>query len=201
MQRIIKTDLTRSDFRSHLNSKRITTLFITLVALSAMAVAACIAEDDLTDDQRAYQLSQQLMCPVCDGQTLDQSQAQISEDMKAVIRQKLEEGETNAQIRDYFVDRYGESVLAAPTSSGFNLLAWTMPIVIFAGGMLIVANALRNMRKQKASPKPAEATEQPAHDTDEQPQDDDDLTPYLARVETEIAALMSKDQNRTSQKE
>ena len=89
--------------------------FVLLLVVSlpvCIAALSCVTEDDLTADQRVYQLSQQLMCPVCDGQTLDQSQAQLSEDMKAVIRNKIEEGATNAEIRDYFVERYGEIVLA-----------------------------------------------------------------------------------------
>ena len=77
------------------------------------------------------------MCPVCDGQTLDQSQAQLSEDMKTVIRQKIEDGDSNQQIRDYFVERYGEIVLASPDAGGFNLIAWVMPGVIFLGGRVV----------------------------------------------------------------
>ena len=102
-------------------------LFLILLA------TGCVNEDDLTTDQRVYQLSQQLMCPVCDGQTLDQSQAQISLDMQAVIERKVEEGESNAEIRDYFVARYGEVVLASPDAGGFNIIAWVMPVIIFCG--------------------------------------------------------------------
>ena len=52
--------------------------------------------------------------------------------MKAVIRQKIEDGDSNQQIRDYFVERYGEIVLASPDAGGFNLIVWTMPFVIFS---------------------------------------------------------------------
>ncbi len=120
----------------------------TIILVLCVAIAGCVMEDDLTADQRVHQLSQQLMCPVCDGQTLDQSQAQLSEDMKAVIRTKIEEGATNTEIQAYFVERYGEIVLASPDAGGFNLIAWVMPAVIFLGGALLVGNAYMNKRRR-----------------------------------------------------
>ena len=173
---------------------------LTSIAIIGIFVAiSCVSEDDLTVDQRAYQLSQQLMCPVCDGQTLDQSQAQISQDMKSVIRNKLEDGETNEQIRTYFIQRYGEAVLAAPVSSGFNLVAWVMPFAIFVGGVLIVANALRRMKKQpKLHAEEAETridtVTRDEHRSQEEDHynDDNDLQPYLDRVDRHFLALTAK---------
>lgn len=180
-------------------AKRARTSLISIAIVGIFVITACVSEDDLTADQRAYQLSQQLMCPVCDGQTLDQSQAQISQDMKAVIRDKLEAGDTNEQIRAYFIQRYGEAVLAAPDSSGFNLVAWIMPFIIFAGGVLIVANALRRMKKQpKLAPETSQTdidTVQPDEDRtqDDHLYDDDvNLQPYLDRVDRHFLALTAK---------
>lgn len=180
-------------------AKRARTSLISIAIVGIFIISACVSEDDLTADQRAYQLSQQLMCPVCDGQTLDQSQAQISQDMKAVIRDKLEAGHTNEQIRAYFIQRYGEAVLAAPDSSGFNLVAWIMPFIIFAGGVLIVANAMRRMKKQ---PQLAPETSQTDIDTVQPDKDrtlddgfydeDENLQPYLDRVDRHFLALTAK---------
>ncbi len=167
-----------------------------LLASLILSVAAlsCIAEDDLTNDQRAYQLSQQLMCPICDGQTLDQSQAQISQDMKSVIQEKLESGESNAEIRDYFVERYGEAVLAAPSSSGFNLIAWVMPMLIFGGGLGILSHTLIKMRRNSVTENPEAVSDAIAdqHSISEANQNDDDLVPYLERVEHELATFMPR---------
>ena len=173
-------------------------LLVLSTALVIFVASACISEDDLTIDQRAYQLSQQLMCPVCDGQTLDQSQAQISEDMKAVVREKLETGETNQEIRTYFVERYGELVLAAPTTSGFSLVAWAMPLLIFLAGVLVVINAMRRMRSKPATL--AANVSPSSNDTPEPESDEDDLTEYLKRVDAEIASYIhnSSDNANTS---
>ncbi len=160
----------------------------------AVSVAACVREDDLTTDQRVYQLSTQLMCPVCDGQTLDQSQAQLSLDMQAVIREKVEEGDSNAAIREYFVDRYGEVVLASPDAGGFNLVAWAMPVVIFLGGALLVGNAYLNMRRKKREANAASEVVVAARDEDREDSVDveDDLEDYLERADREIAAAVGR---------
>ena len=71
----------------------------------------CINENDLTLEQRSYQLSKQIMCPICDAQTLDQSQSQLAKDMKVTISNQLSEGKTNEQIREFFVNRYGLSLI------------------------------------------------------------------------------------------
>ena len=162
-------------------------LIVAVVSLALITVG-CVTEDDLTADQRVYQLSQQLMCPVCDGQTLDQSQAQLSEDMKAVIQTKIEDGETNAEIRAYFVERYGEIVLASPDAGGFNLIVWVVPGLIFIAGALLVGNAYLNMRRRirlaGVSDAPREA-ERPRTSTVEA-----DLDEYLQRADREMASAL-----------
>ena len=114
----------------------------------AILVTACVSENDLTPDQRAYVLDRELMCPVCDGQTIDQSHAQIAQDMKLIVREQISQGRSNQEIKDYFVARYGQSVLAAPEASGFNIIIWVMPVVIGGGGALAVLFVLRNMRRK-----------------------------------------------------
>ena len=117
-------------------------LFVLLVATSS-----CIREEDITLEQRAHQLATQLMCPVCDGQTIDGSSAQISQDMRLKVRELLDRGDTNSEIKDYFVLRYGPEILAAPDGNGFNLLAWIVPVFIVVGGVGIALFAIKNMRK------------------------------------------------------
>lgn len=134
--------------RRHSKTRAAMWLLLTFIAFAAFG--ACVSEDDLTPDQRAYTLDRGLMCPICDGQTIDQSQAQIAVDMKEIVREKIAAGESNKQIRDYFVARYGEVVLASPEASGFNLLVWLMPVVIAGGGALAVFWVLKNMRRSSA---------------------------------------------------
>jgi cytochrome c-type biogenesis protein CcmH len=130
-----------------------------ILLVFAFSSIGCIREEDITLEQRAHQLAGQLMCPVCDGQTIDGSNAQIAQDMRLKVRERLDAGDTNAEIREYFVLRYGQEILAAPEGSGFNLLAWIMPVVIVLGGIGIALTMIKNMRKSTdrsaARPTPA----------------------------------------------
>ncbi len=162
----------------------VTTRAIAWLALGVLALtvfAACVQEDDLTPDQRAYTLDRELMCPVCDGQTIDQSHAQIAEDMKRVVREKIAEGESNQEIRDYFVARYGEVVLAAPEASGFNLIIWLMPAVIGGGGALAVFWVLKNMRRNSAQ----------YAATHRETLEDRQLKQYLEKVDSDIGLIQA----------
>ncbi len=166
-----------------------------VLAVSAVVfgvVGACVWEEDLTTDQRVYQLSTQLMCPVCDGQTLDQSQAQLSLDMQEVIRRKVEDGESNAEIREYFVDRYGEVVLASPNAGGFNLVVWVMPLVIFVGGALLVGNAFLNMRRQRRAGSESSVKGEAVDDVEATVDVDDSLGEYLERADREMTVAIGR---------
>ncbi len=149
--------------------------FVLFVALSG-----CIREEDITLEQRAHQLVSELMCPVCDGQTIDGSNAQIAVDMRLKVRELLDEGNTNSEVRDYFVLRYGQEILAAPERSGFNLLAWIVPVVIVIGGIGIALITIKNMRKSGLAAQPAGAPAKAAQHSN------DDLSNYLAQVDRDL---------------
>lgn len=125
------------------------TVVLPALALITVALLGCISEDDLVLEERANLLETQLLCPVCEGQSLRESQAQIAVSMKALLREQLDQGYTNSEIRDFFVARYGEAVLAAPRAQGFGLLAWIIPAVIVAAGLLVLGFVLYDMRKSR----------------------------------------------------
>lgn len=85
----------------------------------------------------AEQIETKLVCPVC-HETLDQSTAEIAQEMKAHIRRRLGEGWTEKQILDEMVAQFGPGVLSTPAKHGFDLLAWVLPI----GGALLGIAAL-----------------------------------------------------------
>ena len=155
-----------------------------------MITFGCIREEDITLEQRMHQLNNQLMCPVCDAQTIDGSNAQISKDMRAKVQELLDEGKSNSEIKDYFVLRYGEDILAAPKGIGFNLLAWIMPVFIFLAGISIAFLALKNMRR--ANTKAALTVTYNQHD----------LSEYLKQVDTDLGIYedkISQDHNPNNQ--
>ncbi len=154
--------------------------FTALFFLLLLSATSCVREADITLEQRAHQLSGELMCPVCDGQTIDGSNAQIAVDMRLKVRELLDAGDTNAEVRDYFVDRYGQEILAAPERSGFNLLAYIVPVVIVLGGIGIALITIKNMRKSAS-----EAKSQSTRSASDS-QQPDDIANYLAQVDRDL---------------
>lgn len=123
-------------------------------AFAAFVLLAGVAQVPAqTLDERTRDIARELMCPVCEGQTVAESEAQLAEQMRALINRKLAQGQTREEILAYFVDRYGESILAAPPKRGFNLIAWAGPFVVLLLGAVFAANTLRRWtqpRRQKA---------------------------------------------------
>ena len=95
------------------------------------AVTACATESGPSAAQdleaTAQGIDKNLMCPICPSETIDQSQTEIANQMRRTVREKLTEGESRDDILQFFVDRYGQDVLAVPPKSGFNLLVWLAP--------------------------------------------------------------------------
>ena len=116
--------------------------------LLALALFACSARDELLPgERRAQALNRDIMCPICPGESIDQSQNRLAAQMRSIVAEKLAQGENESQIKSFFVERYGDSVLLSPPGRGFNLIAWLMPPIGVAGAAVAVVLALRLMRR------------------------------------------------------
>ena len=104
------------------------------VALVAVAAALALAATAAAAPNPA-DLEAELVCPTCDT-TLDQSNAPVAQRMKQIIRQHIAAGWTDAQIKADLVDQFGPGVLAEPPKSGFDLLAWLLPLGLLVAGAL-----------------------------------------------------------------
>lgn len=96
-----------------------------------------------TLDERVRAISRQLMCPICEGRTVAESPSELAEQMRALIREKLKQGETPQGIIRYFVGRYGESILAVPPKRGLNLIVWVGPLALLLLATTIAVSTLR----------------------------------------------------------
>jgi len=106
-------------------------LLAAALAFAALAPVAAAQERPTLAD-----LEDEVICPVCAPETLEQSNSPIAERMRAFIRRRIAAGDTKAEIKEKLVAQFGEQVLAAPPRSGFNVLAWALPL---AGGAVALA--------------------------------------------------------------
>jgi cytochrome c-type biogenesis protein CcmH len=105
--------------------------------------------DDL--DEGVRRIAKQLRCPICESVSVADSPADLAIQMRGLIRRKLEAGESDQQILDYFVAAYGDSVLLEPPRRGLGWLIWLGPVVAFGVGAAILALVLRNWVRRRAT--------------------------------------------------
>lgn len=108
-------------------------LVLALVALVLAAPAAASEQHPTLGE-----LEGQLMCPICEGETLAQSDSPAAQRIKAYIQQRIDQGATRSQIKRELVQQWGTRILAAPPRRGFDLLAWLLPIVGVLGGAAVI---------------------------------------------------------------
>src|SRR5690606_12134852 len=86
-------------------------------------------------------ISRDIRCPVCQGETIDDSNAPISRDLRLIIRERLVAGDTDAEVVDYIVARYGEGVLFKPPVQGVNLVLWLAGPALLLAGIAVALTA------------------------------------------------------------
>lgn len=95
-------------------------------------------------------LEDEIVCPVCTPETLQQSNSPVAERIRAFIRERIAAGDSKSEIKEKLVAEFGEGVLAAPPRSGFNWLAWLLPLAGLAGAAVTVALLARRWRLDRA---------------------------------------------------
>ena len=103
-----------------------------LFALAALALAAPAFASE--QHPTLGELEGQLMCPICAGETLAQSDSPAAQRIKAYIQERIAAGDTRSEIKRKLVEQWGKRILAAPPRHGFDLLAWALPLVGLLGG-------------------------------------------------------------------
>ena len=117
-----------------------------VLALALIAVPAAAASEERPT---LGELEGEVMCPVC-GTTLDQSNAPAAQQIKRVIVERIQAGDTKSEIKDRLVAEYGQAILAAPPREGFGWVAWLLPIVgIVAAAAIVAVGAWRWSRTRE----------------------------------------------------
>jgi len=126
-------------------------LIVLLVALVLPAAAFAVTPDEILKDptleMRARDLSRELRCMVCQNQSIDDSEAPLAKDLRLLVRERLTKGDSDKQVLDFLVARYGEFVLLKPPFEWHTLLLWGLaPAVLFAGIVVLLITAQRRNR-------------------------------------------------------
>jgi cytochrome c-type biogenesis protein CcmH len=126
-------------------------MFVAAV-LVASPPAFAVQPDEIMGDPakeaRARDLSRELRCMVCQNQSIDDSEAPLARDLRLLVRERIAAGDSDNQVMDFLVARYGEFVLLKPRVNQHTLVLWLLPPLALAGGGL--ALWLHNRRRQKS---------------------------------------------------
>jgi cytochrome c-type biogenesis protein CcmH len=155
-----------------------------LALLAAVAFAGIVQAQDptpaaVTDDD-VNRVAKGLYCPVCENVPLDVCGTEACSQWRQVVREKLEAGNTDQEVKQYFADYYGDRALALPPARGLNWLVYILPPVFFLGGVFVLVRSLRKMHRPE---KPV--IEQPLPKND----------PYLTKFEEQLKR-MEEDEKR-----
>lgn len=128
-------------------------LFLCLCLLAAPAFA--VQPDEMLDDpimeERAREISSGLRCLVCRNESIDDSNAELARDMRLLVRERLVEGDSNQEVVEYVVDRYGEYVLLNPLTGGSNMILWLAgPVMLLLG----IGMGALYIRRRSVTPEP-----------------------------------------------
>jgi cytochrome c-type biogenesis protein CcmH len=148
----------RQDGRSVLSRILIAFVFASALVSVALAVQPNEMLPDPRLEQRARAISQQLRCMVCQNQSIDDSDAPLAKDLRLLVRERLKAGDSDPQIINYMVARYGEFVLLKPRLSWQTVALWLTPAIVLLAGGLGLLIALRRRRDHSAAAAPPPLT-------------------------------------------
>ena len=127
--------------------------FLALTPVAAPTIAWAVQPDEVLPDPalegRAREISKDLRCLVCQNQSIHDSDATLARDLRILVRERLEAGDSDRQVIDYIVDRYGEFVLLKPRFEAKTIVLWATPVVlVLIGGLAVFLSA----RRRRAAP-------------------------------------------------
>lgn len=133
---------------------------LALLALFSFSLGApsvhALQPDELLDDpvleQRAREISVGLRCLVCQNQSIDDSDAPLARDLRVLVRERLEAGDSNDEVESFVVARYGDFVLLRPPINAYTIILWVAPALVLVAGATGILMAVRRKRVVRTVP-------------------------------------------------
>ncbi len=137
---------------------RLRTLLAALAGVLMVAAASDPNErlPDAAQEARAREIFKDVRCLVCQNESIDDSEAELARDLRLVVREQVKAGRSEAEIKRFLTDRYGEFVLLTPGMNVGNVILWVGPFAVALGGLALLLLRLRN-RTPDAELTPEEA--------------------------------------------
>ncbi|NIO08976.1 MAG: tetratricopeptide repeat protein [Deltaproteobacteria bacterium] len=113
-------------------------------------------------EEQVRRIATELRCPVCQNLSVADSPSEMAQQMRAIIQEQLQEGKSPQEVKAYFISKYGEWVMLAPTAKGFSLLIWILPYVALAGGIVFAIFMARRWARNRPMRQPTETDSETA---------------------------------------
>jgi cytochrome c-type biogenesis protein CcmH len=120
-------------------------------SLTPAALGATVEEQQI--DLQVREVAKTLRCTICQNESIWESQAELAQQMRDLIKERLLKGESPDQVRAYFLSRYGDYILLTPQKSGMNWILWAGPFVLLAGGGALLYRTVSRWVAQTAAAK------------------------------------------------
>lgn len=153
----------------HLTRSRWSWLVLTALLVAGLVVAGIGESGPSTTEEQVRSIGESIQCPICDGQSVADSNSSAANAIRTEIARRLEEGQTGDQIRDYISGRYGDDVLLTPPQTGVAGLIWFLPVaalVVAAGGLVAAFRYWRASDETTVSEEDADLVSAALSDTD-----------------------------------
>jgi cytochrome c-type biogenesis protein CcmH len=119
-----------------------------MLGVTAQAIDAQDAFDDPVLQERYENINRELRCLVCQNQTIADSNATLAQDLRREVRDMIAAGQTDAQIREFMIERYGDFVLYRPRMTAGNLLLWAAPALLLLIGAIVLVRVVRRRAQE-----------------------------------------------------
>lgn len=135
--------------------KKGTLVLAVVVLMLGATVATAVQVDEDPLERRTLDIAKDLRCAVCQNQPVSESNSDLARDMRVIIREQLSAGKAPDEIKQYFVDRYGDYVLMKPPAEGAGLLLWVLPLFVVVAIALGAGLYLKHRHRPALAPPPA----------------------------------------------
>jgi len=131
--------------------RRLSWLGVLVVTIGTLILAAQPPGDGSTAEARAERIAAELRCPVCQGLSVADSDSPTARSIRGDIDRRIADGQSDTEVRQAYVDRYGEWILLRPRADGFALTVWVLPAAAVAGALVVIVAAFRRWRRRLAA--------------------------------------------------